>query len=372
MDGGVVKSWSSMQTTVAQSSGEAEYYAMVRAAAEALGLQSIMNDLGWPAGVRIWVDSSAAKSMSARIGLGRVRHMEVKFLWLQEVVKDKRVEGKKIPGACNPADALTKPKSYHEVAELLEDMGVRIVQRQPPLLRPLLRHATTGPNRGLRLGGDREPKPVVGPSRRVRPSTDGAHDHGQDAREDDCPEARDVGEARESDDHYAIMGPNRDPRMGEGRETKLMTCLPKTEENAEKKSEKEEPEKEPERRKPEKKPDVKPNKMPIMKPGMLSEPEKTTTTCHRGAEPRPQFRQGSGDETRGVPFDRYRYGDYYDATPWGRNEVYGPDAETHGARTTTITSMKSRILAWEWWGRGVRGVDRRRPGVRGRQDDLRV
>ena len=60
VDGGVLKTWSSMQTTVAQSSGEAEYYAMVRAAAEALGLQSIMRDMGWSAGIQLWVDSSAA------------------------------------------------------------------------------------------------------------------------------------------------------------------------------------------------------------------------------------------------------------------------------------------------------------------------
>ena len=45
VDGGLVKTWSSMQATVAQSSGEAEYYAVVRAAAEALGLQAIMRDL---------------------------------------------------------------------------------------------------------------------------------------------------------------------------------------------------------------------------------------------------------------------------------------------------------------------------------------
>ena len=156
VDGGMVKSWSSMQTTVAQSSGEAEYYAMVRAAAEALGLQSIMKDLGWQAGARLWVDSSAAKSMSARIGLGKVRHMEVKFLWLQQAVKDRRIEVKKIPGARNPADVLTKPKPYHEVAELLRDVKVHIEKRQP---RPP-HYASTGPNRDPHLGGDREPKPV--------------------------------------------------------------------------------------------------------------------------------------------------------------------------------------------------------------------
>ena len=160
VDGGLVKSWSSMQTTVAQSSGEAEYYAMVRAAAEALGLQSIMRDLGWDAGVRLWVDSSAAKSMSARIGLGKVRHMEVKFLWLQEAVRDKRVEVKKIHGTCNPADVLTKPKACHEVADLLGRVGVHIEARQTRQRH----HASTGPNRDPHPCGGREPKPVEGPS----------------------------------------------------------------------------------------------------------------------------------------------------------------------------------------------------------------
>ena len=126
VDGGVVKSWSSMQSTIAQSSGEAEYYAMVRAAAEALNIQSIMRDMGWEAGIRLWVDSSAAKSMASRIGLGKVRHMEVKFLWLQEAVKKRGLEVRKIPGDVNPADILTKPKSVREVAPLLRAVGVHI------------------------------------------------------------------------------------------------------------------------------------------------------------------------------------------------------------------------------------------------------
>ena len=53
MGDGVVKTWSSTQTTIAQSSGEAEYYALVRAAAEGLGMQSVMQDLGWKMRVRL-------------------------------------------------------------------------------------------------------------------------------------------------------------------------------------------------------------------------------------------------------------------------------------------------------------------------------
>ena len=53
MGDGVVKTWSSTQTTIAQSSGEAEYYALVRAAAEGLGMQSVMRDLGWEMKLRL-------------------------------------------------------------------------------------------------------------------------------------------------------------------------------------------------------------------------------------------------------------------------------------------------------------------------------
>ena len=76
--GGLLKSWSSTQGTIAMSSGEAEYYALVKAAAEALGIQALAKDLGLAMKIRLWVDSTAAKAIVARIGLGKVRHMGVK------------------------------------------------------------------------------------------------------------------------------------------------------------------------------------------------------------------------------------------------------------------------------------------------------
>ena len=44
--GGILKTWSGTQASIAQSSGEAEYYTLVRAASEALGMQSLMRDMG--------------------------------------------------------------------------------------------------------------------------------------------------------------------------------------------------------------------------------------------------------------------------------------------------------------------------------------
>ena len=125
--GGLVKTWSSTQSIVAQSSGEAEYYAMVRAAAEGLGMQSIMSDLGWYPTIHLWVDSSAAKAMASRTGLGKVRHMEVKFLWLQQALRDQKFRLFKIDGKLNPADVGTKPHSWQEMKELLKRIGVEKV-----------------------------------------------------------------------------------------------------------------------------------------------------------------------------------------------------------------------------------------------------
>ena len=130
--GSAIKTWSGTQATIAQSSGEAEYYALVRAAAEGLGIQSFMRDLGYQSTIRIWVDSSAAKSISSRMGLGKIRHLEVKFLWVQESVKEKRFQVRKIRGDCNPADVLTKPKSVREMKDndKLLKIGVTVVKRQ--------------------------------------------------------------------------------------------------------------------------------------------------------------------------------------------------------------------------------------------------
>ena len=91
-----------------------------------------MEDLGWKQQVRIWVDSSAAKSIASRSGLGRVRHVEVRYLWIQEAVREGRVVVAKIPGKENPPDMLTKPVGSREVKErkLLEKIGGEVIARQ--------------------------------------------------------------------------------------------------------------------------------------------------------------------------------------------------------------------------------------------------
>ena len=130
LDGGALKSWSSTQATVAMSSGEAEYYALVKGAAEGLGMQALMKDLGWKAKVRVSVDASAAKSVASRVGIGKIRHLDVKFLWIQDAVRAGKITIRKVRGVENPADILTKPKSVDEVEDLLKSIGGYMVDKK--------------------------------------------------------------------------------------------------------------------------------------------------------------------------------------------------------------------------------------------------
>ena len=71
------------QSVIALSSGEAEYYAMVRTSSAALGLKALLNDLGHSTKITLLTDAAAAKGISQRTGLGKVRHLETSQLWLQ-------------------------------------------------------------------------------------------------------------------------------------------------------------------------------------------------------------------------------------------------------------------------------------------------
>ena len=55
-----LNSWSTSQIVVALSSGEAEYYGLVKEAAQAIGFKKMMEELGVNIGVKLKTDASAA------------------------------------------------------------------------------------------------------------------------------------------------------------------------------------------------------------------------------------------------------------------------------------------------------------------------
>ena len=61
--------------------------------------------------------------------LGRIRHIEVKWLWLQQAVADGRFRKTKVAGTLNPADILTKFKGLRDFEEQLKRVNVNVMVR---------------------------------------------------------------------------------------------------------------------------------------------------------------------------------------------------------------------------------------------------
>ena len=106
--GHCIKSWSSTQSVIALSSGEAEHYSLVKTASQSIGIKNMLFDVGINVGVNVHTDSSTAKSIALRKGVGKVRHIETNQLWLQDKVKTKEINVRKVGAFDNPADLLTK------------------------------------------------------------------------------------------------------------------------------------------------------------------------------------------------------------------------------------------------------------------------
>jgi len=136
----LVKSWSSTQAEVALSSGEAEYYGAVKATGVGLGFQSLLRDFGIELPLRVWTDSTATIGICSRDGLGKLRHIDTKCLWLQHQVRRGKVEIRKVKGTENPADIFTKHLSNASTVEaLLALFGCHYRDGRPagaPALRP--------------------------------------------------------------------------------------------------------------------------------------------------------------------------------------------------------------------------------------------
>ena len=66
----------------------------------------MLKDLGLKASVTLFTDSSAARGIIHREGLGKLRHLETGYLWLQAAVKNKRLQVRNVLGTEKPGGPL--------------------------------------------------------------------------------------------------------------------------------------------------------------------------------------------------------------------------------------------------------------------------
>jgi hypothetical protein len=124
----LIRAWSSTQSVIALSSGEAELYAIVKATAQGIGMTSMMMDFEDDKRLTVKTDSSAAIGMCQRRGLGKVKHIAVQNLWLQDKVNTGNLFVEKVPGETNIADLMTKHLAEPRMKYLLGLMGFKATE----------------------------------------------------------------------------------------------------------------------------------------------------------------------------------------------------------------------------------------------------
>ena len=120
----LVAHWSRTQQIVALSSCEAELNGICKAAQEGLAAKHLSEEIFYPEKLEINTDSSAARGVIQRQGAGKVKHLSVKQLWVQEQEMYKKLVVNKVPRDVNWADMLTHHWTGPEGSKMLTGMSV--------------------------------------------------------------------------------------------------------------------------------------------------------------------------------------------------------------------------------------------------------
>ena len=104
-------SWkSTLQSTVALSTTEAEYMAITEVVKEAIWIQGLLDDLGvGQKQVTVFCDSQSAIHLAKnQVYHARTKHIDVRYHFVREIIEEGGVLVQKIKTHDNPADMLTK------------------------------------------------------------------------------------------------------------------------------------------------------------------------------------------------------------------------------------------------------------------------
>ena len=126
MHGCSVLTYARTQKTPALSSAEAELYAIGSGAIETLGAAQLLKEWKYD-GVNplLMTDSQSALAVCRKRGPGKMKHVELKMLAIQDWVKEGRLRIHKVSTHENPADLMTKELSVEKMTKFGRALGLR-------------------------------------------------------------------------------------------------------------------------------------------------------------------------------------------------------------------------------------------------------
>ena len=125
LDGMAMGGSSRRQGAIATSSTEAEWYAMAGALSEALLVKHILEFANLVVKLELRADSSSARQLAKKEGVARIKHLQVKTLWIQEQVGKKLVAITPVATDVNKADLGTKRLDAKKLQGMREMAHIR-------------------------------------------------------------------------------------------------------------------------------------------------------------------------------------------------------------------------------------------------------
>jgi hypothetical protein len=131
--GGTVSHTSKRQQTVAQSTTEAEYYALAKAVSEALWLQQIMKQMMYSRNdiqaVKIYSDNQSSLSLAENPEFHqRTKHIDVKHHFIREHIENGSIDLWYVETANMVADGMTKPLPAAQHEKFIQQLQMKIIK----------------------------------------------------------------------------------------------------------------------------------------------------------------------------------------------------------------------------------------------------
>ena len=132
--GHLIEASTSTQQVVSLLTAESEFDGIVRGAVSGIQLREAFMQFDFSVRLRVLSDSSSARSMTARTGSGRVKHVEARYFWVQDRVRKKQFSVGSIDTSHNTTDLGTKFHSGERLQELMRMMPIVVGEIEPTKL----------------------------------------------------------------------------------------------------------------------------------------------------------------------------------------------------------------------------------------------
>ena len=123
LGGHALKAYTRKQKIIARSGAEAEVYAAALGSSESKGIVSLLRDRGYEMKSVLAVDAKATDHILHRQGIGKLKHIVVDYLWMQDEVRSKRLRVRRVRSEENVVDLRTKPLSKTVIAKHCLTLG---------------------------------------------------------------------------------------------------------------------------------------------------------------------------------------------------------------------------------------------------------